>query len=148
MDVSDEPQGWTPLAWATYYATNDEKSENFKVLELLLSKGADINKPLKNYSLLDIAVTNSRSPTKVKAIQFLLDHKADPNSVACLGKFCHTPLMNAAKSGNIAAVRALIKAKADVNYRKPGGDRSSALQFAEEYKHPEIAKILRDAGAR
>jgi len=55
-------------------------------------------------------------------------------------------LMRAAQSGNLDTVVELLRRGARTNYRD--GDGDTALTVAERYRHQEIARLLRKAGAR
>jgi ankyrin repeat protein len=57
-----------------------------------------------------------------------------------------SPLVKAAKGGDLAAARKLIAARADVN--APSGDGSTPLLWAVHYSDIEVAKALIAAGAR
>lgn len=56
-----------------------------------------------------------------------------------------TPLIDAVKQGDVSAVRALIKAGADV--RAPEGDGATALHWAAYRDSIELTRMLLDAGA-
>ncbi|MGE0040322.1 MAG: ankyrin repeat domain-containing protein [Vicinamibacterales bacterium] len=56
-----------------------------------------------------------------------------------------SPLADAAMQGDLAAVRALLDQKADVN--QPQGDGSTALHWAVYRGNPEMAALLLDHGA-
>jgi ankyrin repeat protein len=53
--------------------------------------------------------------------------------------------MEAARTGNLELVRALLGAGAHVHLQ--AGNGWTALQAAENHEHSEVARILRDAGA-
>ena len=57
----------------------------------------------------------------------------------------HPPLVDAVKRGDVAAVRALLARKADVNAADPDG--ATALHWAAQLNQPAIADALIDAGA-
>src|SRR5678816_3772475 len=57
-----------------------------------------------------------------------------------------SPLLEAAKKGDVAAVRALIAKQADVN--EPGRDGSTALLWAAYHADLPMAQALIAAGAR
>jgi ankyrin repeat protein len=56
-----------------------------------------------------------------------------------------TPLVDAVKQGDVQAVRALIKAGADV--RAPEGDGATALHWAAHRDSIDLVRVLLDAGA-
>jgi len=62
--------------------------------------------------------------------------------IAILGA---TPLVEAVRQGDAAAVRALVKAGADVN--RPEGDGATALHWATHADSPEMVRVLLGAGA-
>jgi hypothetical protein len=57
-------------------------------------------------------------------------------------------LMLAAMDGQLEKIKDLIGKGADVNYSNPMDSRSTPLFFANIGGHTEIARILREAGAR
>ena len=57
-----------------------------------------------------------------------------------------TPLIEAARTGNVDAARTLIAAGADLNSRSRGF--GTALEAAERLNHRSVAALLRQAGAR
>jgi hypothetical protein len=56
-----------------------------------------------------------------------------------------TALMCAADEGQIDSIEALLAAKADVSVTDSDGN--SALSLAKEKKHPDVVKLLKNAGA-
>ena len=57
-----------------------------------------------------------------------------------------TALMRCARTGNAAAVKALLAHKADVNVTEPGKGQT-ALMWALEENHPAVAAVLIESGA-
>lgn len=55
-------------------------------------------------------------------------------------------IFQAVKAGNVAEVKMLIKAGADVNAKDKGG--TTALIWASKGGHPEIVELLKEAGAK
>jgi ankyrin repeat protein len=55
-------------------------------------------------------------------------------------------LFDAAGEGDLARVKALIEAKADVNAKDTY--RATALKYASSAGHVEVVKLLRKAGAK
>ena len=79
------------------------------------------------------------------AVKWLLEHGADPNA-----RWAHwdaevTPLHLAASHGHEEVVRLLLAAGADPMIRDSKHD-SDALGWAEFFKRPEVARILRKNG--
>ena len=56
-----------------------------------------------------------------------------------------TPLIMATVNGHIEIVRTLLDRGADVSVKDADG--WTAVMFAQEYRHAEIEKLLREAGA-
>jgi ankyrin repeat protein len=73
----------------------------------------------------------------------LLKAGADPNA---LGPEGETPLMLAARTGNLDAMRVLLDHHADVN-AKDKLRSTTALMWATEQSHPEAVKLLIEHGA-
>src|SRR6185295_14129807 len=84
-----------------------------------------------------VAVSQGHVPT----ISALLAKGANPNAATSTGE---TPLLIAARDGDAAVVKALLDAKADPNAKDRVG--RSALTLAKDY--PEVAALLKAAGAR
>jgi ankyrin repeat protein len=68
-----------------------------------------------------------------------------PTNVKARDKKGETALMHAAENGDLAAVKSLIAAGADVNAKSKGG--GTALMFAAYAGHADIVKALLQAGA-
>jgi ankyrin repeat protein len=79
---------------------------------------------------------------RVETVRKLLAEKANPSSTDSDG---WSALQAAAENGHIEIVKLLIAAGADLNYSGVGG---TALQLAIKSKQEEIAKFLRQAGAK
>src|SRR6202034_3923245 len=76
-------------------------------------------------------------------IEKVLKAGADPNA---LGPEGETPLMLAARTGNIDAMRVLLDHHADVN-AKDTLRGTTALMWATDQSHPEAVKLLIEHGA-
>ena len=76
-------------------------------------------------------------------IQALLDAGADPNAVLGEGE---TPLMTAARTGNVAAVRMLAVRGANVNATEAWRGQT-ALMWAAAEDHEPVARLLIELGA-
>ena len=76
-------------------------------------------------------------------IQRLLKAGADVNELSPNGE---TPLMFAARNGNVDAVKVLLDQKADVNAKEKIRG-TTPLMWAAEQSHPEAMKLLLASGA-
>lgn len=153
--------GFTPLALAL-------ENNNLEVAEILLKSKADIN-------ILDKMGMNPLHRMVQKghydAVQLLISYDVDLNAPTSQGliaeqlaanesikKFLmnykligNNPtykLLEAAKNGNISVVKAILEIEPNlVNCRDLEGRHSTPLHFASGYNHPEVVKLLLDAGA-
>ncbi|UPL00340.1 hypothetical protein LCI18_011274 [Fusarium solani-melongenae] len=115
---------------------------SLKMVELLLSHGVSVNKPLgvKHDSPLLEAVSRWYINNE-DFVRTLLSHHVDVNSDH--GK----PLQVAAARGSIWTVQALLKAGANVNSPALGLQSKTALQGAAASGKTELVDILLEAGA-
>jgi ankyrin repeat protein len=113
-----------------------------RVVQALLRAGADPNARERDGLSLLIQAVRSESRTVVRA---LLRAGADVNRVESHGGSRETALMTAAMYGNLAMVRLLIEAGAEVSARSAKGD--SALDLARRLRQEKVADLLRGAGA-
>jgi hypothetical protein len=94
------------------------------------------------------AVTWAARRDSIAALEFLLDHGADPNADPYRG----TALIWAATKGRKASVERLLERGAEVNHRGTFGGPThgkgvTALHLAANSGHAEICKLLIDQGA-
>lgn len=108
------------------------KRGHLKIAKLLVQAGADVNKagywpPIKT----------AASYGQPKMVVFFLEHGAtyEPSIISL-----------AVRSGNLEAVRALIKGGVKVNYSNRDGE--TPLHFAAVHETPEVAKLLVESGAK
>jgi len=128
-----QADGTTALAWAVY-------NDDLKATELLINAGADVNAATDlGVSPLHLACDNKN----VVMVNKLLIAGADPNLARFNGQ---TPLMNCIHTGATDGVKALLSHGADVNVRE-NKEEQTALMWAAAGEHPEIVKILVEAGA-
>ena len=139
--------GWTPLINA---AVNNSPS----LVALLIASGADVNKadndgltPLHyttNDGLTPLHYTTNDGYSKVhnysEARRMLIEKGAIIDAKSSSGS---TPLMEAAHSGDVQAVRELILAGADVRIVNEEEEQRTALDYAVEQKKYYAADILR-----
>jgi uncharacterized protein len=126
------PEGWTPLALASYFGWPP-------AARLLLSVGADINARSRNDNQntpLHAAVAGKRQ----EMVDFLIEAGADLNARDGRG---WTPLNLAAHEGPPGLVESLLAAGADPSI--PNNDGHTPLQTAERENRPEAAAALRTA---
>jgi len=74
-------------------------------------------------------------------VRLFLDVGANKDAVAPNG---YTPLMLAARNGQLEAAKAILYVDPDVNYRTPEGD--TALRIARKRDMKELAELLVRAG--
>lgn len=86
----------------------------------------------KPYSLFAISIRSK----SIKILQDLISTKADVNNI-CDDK---SPLMYAAKYGELEAAKVLVKAGADVGLKKREG--KTALDYARKYEKKELIDYL------
>jgi len=121
---------WTPLRLAAFYGF-------VKIIDALVSLGADINKSNKNgANPLFIACQEG----KVDAIKTLIAYESDVNQVKYNG---FTPLMIAVYKNHTVVVKLLLKHKA--KYDKKNNSGKTALFYAKKNKNPELIALLSPA---
>lgn len=139
-----DANGQTPLMVAIRQAPRFSRSQSpYEVIvDALLKHGA--NSSVRDH--------NGQSPASLVAvgdknvlIYPLLDHHADIN-IADPTAAGGTPIIIAARHGNTALVRALLRAHPDLTRRDNNG--KTALQYARQSQSSEIAALLEQAGER
>jgi ankyrin repeat protein len=135
-------------------------SDPVDMLELILSKGADINKPFNDG--LTPLVTALRSNGKLHASKALMAKGADPKIVGIqtVGsiKIMHIPICHAAQQGDIELMEQMLAGGADINSNATsnslihadgtwGGNGYTPLNIALMAKNFSVAKLLIDKGA-
>jgi ankyrin repeat protein len=125
--------GSTALLWAAHW--NDVATA-----DLLIRAGANANVS-NDFGMtpLSRACTNGSAPL----VQRLLEAGANPNTRIATGE---TPIMTCASSGNLDAVRLLVARGADVKAKEPS-ENQDALMWAAAERHPNVVRLLVDAGA-
>ena len=125
--------GATALHWAAHL--ND-----LETADLLIRAGADVD------AANDLGVTPlwvAATAGSAAMVAKLLEARGDPNITPGTGG---TPLMITARQGNVAAVGSLLAHGADVNATE-GAQGQTALMWAVARRHPEVVRVLLDAGA-
>jgi ankyrin repeat protein len=120
------------LQWAA-------KIGNLAAVRQIIESGIDANsRDERNVPLINSPALEGRA----EIVEYLLSKGADPDATYDGGD---TPLCSAVCSGDLATVRALLAAGADVNLRR-GYDNGTPLGVAEWLGKSEIATVLRQAG--
>ena len=118
------------------------KAGDVAELRRLLDKGAEIDASHWGRGALYFAAQNKHTD----AILFLLDRGANPNKRQA-GTKNPTPFMMAIGAGNGKVLKKMLDKGADVSLEW-GNDGGSALYAAvHQAKHPEVVKMLLNAGA-
>ena len=123
------------------------RQEYTELIQLLLSKGADVNAPAAEKggrTALQAAV--SWGPGDVKLINLLLDNEADVNAPPARVRGI-TALQGVSIEGNMNAARLLLQRGADVN--APGSEKEgrTALEGAAEQGRLDMVQLLLNNGA-
>jgi len=110
---------------------NTEKLEKITSAELINECVGVANSKKYNYLAISIKLKS------MKSLKYFIEKGANIECV-CADK---TPLMYAAKYGQLEMVKYLIEKGADLNasYR-----RNTALNYARQFNHPEIKKYLKE----
>ena len=114
--------------------------KHFDVAELLLQRGARVDVvSAAGGTALHVAAATGERPVKM-----LLRRRADPNAADPLGL---TPLHLAAGYSDVATVRALVEAGADVAAKDSMARTALDHALRGNPRHPEVAAYLRSLGA-
>jgi len=120
-----------------------------KMIEFMLAHGADVNTgaPLATAlqtTTLQASAGSTWSARAIPVVRYLLGRGADVNRPD--PRFDETPLMHAAKGGNLELMKLLVSSGADVN-RKSRSKRT-ALLISRMYKRPRVEAYLLKQAAR
>ncbi|KAJ5154427.1 uncharacterized protein N7500_009866 [Penicillium coprophilum] len=126
-----DPAGYTALELAAFQGSK-------QVIQLLLEYGANVN--LRG-SLNGPPLYHAIEQGSEAVVPLLIEYGADVNAET----YGVTPLMLAAKLGNLSINLCLLEAKADVNARDSFGQ--TALHLAILNGRTQVARMLLDAGA-
>jgi ankyrin repeat protein len=122
VNARESTHGQTALMWAA-------SQKHSSVVEVLLELGADLRARSRVYTQF---VKNA-------------DRTANREPVTTVQRGGSTPLHFAARSGDVASVRLLLKAGADANDPMP--DQMSPLILAAQSGHGDVAALLLKSGA-
>ena len=119
-----------------------EGKEN--LAKLLVEYGADVNAIDVGG---DTALMWAANGGHLNVVEFLVEHGANVNTAAThYTNAGSTALIYASEKGHVNVVKYLIQHGANINAKNKDGD--TALSIAEKNGHKEIARILREAGAK
>ena len=131
---------------------NSNNDENYKIIELLIDAGADVNAEILSgvipMSLLTYTLSSTENDESIKVLEKLINSGANVNAQSGM-RFAETsPLMLALiENKDIEIIKTLIDAGADVNAFSKGILGTTALMVAAQGKNSEITQMLIDAGA-
>ena len=128
-----EPDGTTALHWAAHANRAD-------LAALLIKAGAKVKTP-NRYGATPFSLACLKGNAEV--IELLLSHGEDAN--ATLGN--EHVLMMAARSGSVAAAKALLARGSNPNYAEPA-QHQTPLMWAAARGNVEVVKTLLEAGAK
>ncbi|KAK6535933.1 hypothetical protein TWF281_000182 [Arthrobotrys megalospora] len=130
-------------AWTATPLILAAKFEHFNIAELLLSRGADINKA---DNMRRTPLSWATETGNIKMIEMLLDEGADINTADGTYSTNFTPLFYAIKKGYVTVVKLLLDRDAKFETRAP--DQESPLYFASSLGNEAIVKLLLEKGAQ
>ena len=137
VDVnSAQGDGSTALHWAVY-------KSDAETTALLLHAGADLNIP-NNYGVTALGLASKNGDALI--IQQLIRAGANPNEPVHAVNASETPLMLAARSGRVDAVKHLLNVGASINATEVWNGQT-ALMWAAAEGHVPVVETLLDFGA-
>jgi uncharacterized protein len=131
-----QPDGATALHWAVYQ--NDAETT-----AALIRAGARVTVP-NNYGVTPLAIAAKNGNAVI--IEQLLKAGAGANDPVNFVNSAETPLMHAARSGSVDAVKALLHGGADMKAKETWNGQS-ALMWAAGEGHGAVVETLIEAGA-
>jgi len=123
VNVKERARGQTALMWAIAQRHAD-------VVEVLLAHGADVR---------------ARSNVWTQVVKTTADQKSHPDYIVDIAQGGYTPLLFAARVGDLLSAKLLLDAGADVDAAAPYG--TSPLVLAAHSGHGELAVWLLEKGA-
>jgi ankyrin repeat protein len=131
-----QADGATALHWAVY-------GEDAETTALLIRAGANVN-VRNNYGVSPLSLAAKQANPNI--LGQLMKAGADPNDKLNYINADETPLMHAARAGNVDAVNMLLLAGAQVNARE-GWNGQSPLHWAAAEGHGAVVEALIAGGA-
>jgi ankyrin repeat protein len=131
-----QPDGATALHWAVY-------AEDAETTALLIGAGANVN-VRNNYGVSPLSLAAKQANPNI--LGQLMKAGADPNDKINYINADETPLMHAARAGNVDAVNMLIFAGAQINARESWNGQSP-LHWAAAEGHGAVVEALIEGGA-
>jgi ankyrin repeat protein len=130
------PDGFQPLGLAAFFG-------HAGLVEFLLEKGTQVNSPSRT-SMRVMPLHSAIANRRTEIVRLLLDHGADVNARQADD---FTPLHEAAQNGMLDVTQWLLDRGADINPRLSSSGKTP-LALAIEHQHEDVAKLLREHGAR
>lgn len=137
------PVNETALMLASFFLREDRernissREPYDEAVRILVAAGAEIENYPYHYTPLSYAAYQGNDET----VRFLIQHGARVNADAENGEtYINTPLMMAAIQGHYGTALQLLRAGASAAIRVHGGH--TAAEFAEKYRHAELARLL------
>lgn len=126
------------------------KQGNITAVAQQFAKGVDINYRENDSEQTPLMVAVSSPDASLEMVRFLLDNGADVDAVE--HQYHHNVLALAVQSGNLAKVKMLVDAGADLHYQRPHGynvtiDALHGRKIAEDSHLIELLTYLIDQGA-
>ena len=128
VNITTDFSGMTPIHWASV-------EENIEIIELLINAGANVNqKDLDGET--PLLSCHRVFHSSAETVECLLKHGADPNIHGDI-----SPLQRFVLNNDIASVKLLIEAGANLKHRNKRG--YTALMYAERDQLQEMIEILK-----
>jgi ankyrin repeat protein len=134
-----EPE--TKYIYPEYLQAESVSVRRLETVQLLLSRGADVNAIIVDYSNNTTPLLEAISGDNIEIVQLLLDSRANINFTTIAGE---TPLERAAYYGDKDIIELLLSRGANIN---PINNQISPLLSACENEHTEIVEFLVTKGA-
>lgn len=143
VDINGTNKDGSNLLALAMVFTSEEFKESSEILELLVTKGLDLN-PISTSG--ETILTHAAKEDKIDLVAFLLTHHV---SVNLKDKEGQTALMYACDNDNISMVKLLLENNADVNLKDKNGwvPGSTALMRAVDKDNVDIVKLLINKGS-